>query len=392
MRVLYSFPHKLGADRICYTAWQQVRSLCAAGVQVTVYAGALSRPVPDSVEVHTTLARGRIRLPYKLVGRTLALRLHDKIVARNLVRLAGKIDVVHVWPCAALETIKTAKLLGIPTVLERPNAHTRFCYKVVADEHKRIGIDTPHADYRPNEDVLAREEAEFDACDFLLCASDFAAKSFLAYGFSSTKILRHRYGFDETLFFPATALREPGMKFTALFVGVDAVRKGLHIAMQAWLESPACKDGIFLIAGNLAKEFQEKYKEALSHPSIVQLGHRRDVPELMQRADILLMPSIEEGFGLVCAEAIGAGCVPLASDACTEICEHMENALVHSVGDVTTLGRQIAEIHDHPELLASLRAGALRSRAELTWTESGKVLRSQYEKAVRDSTESMPAA
>jgi hypothetical protein len=30
------------------------------------------------------------------------------------------------------------------------------------------------------------------------------------------------------------------------------------------------------------------------------------VPELMQRADILLMPSIEAGFGLDCAEAIGA--------------------------------------------------------------------------------------
>jgi len=24
IRVLYSFPHKLGAERICYTAWQQV--------------------------------------------------------------------------------------------------------------------------------------------------------------------------------------------------------------------------------------------------------------------------------------------------------------------------------------------------------------------------------
>jgi len=31
IRVLYSFPHKLGADRICYTAWQQVNGLAAAG-------------------------------------------------------------------------------------------------------------------------------------------------------------------------------------------------------------------------------------------------------------------------------------------------------------------------------------------------------------------------
>lgn len=34
IRVLYSFPHKLGADRICYTAWQQVRGLAVAGADV----------------------------------------------------------------------------------------------------------------------------------------------------------------------------------------------------------------------------------------------------------------------------------------------------------------------------------------------------------------------
>ena len=36
------------------------------------------------------------------------------------------------------------------------------------------------------------------------------------------------------------------------------------------------------------------------------LGHRTDVPELMRSSDALLLPSIEEGFGLVCTEAIGS--------------------------------------------------------------------------------------
>ena len=42
VRVLYSFPHKLGADRICYTAWQQVNGLSAAGAQVIVQHGRTS--------------------------------------------------------------------------------------------------------------------------------------------------------------------------------------------------------------------------------------------------------------------------------------------------------------------------------------------------------------
>jgi glycosyltransferase involved in cell wall biosynthesis len=383
MRVLYSFPHRLGADRICYTAWQQVRGLASAGADVLLFPGALSRPVPDSVEVHPTLARGKLRLPYKLLGKLRALALHDRIVARRLEKLSGQVDVVHVWPCAALETIKTAKRLGIPTVLERPNAHTRFCYEVVAAEHKRIGVATPHGDYKPSDLVLAREEAEFDACDFLLCASDFAAQSFLDRGFSEGKILRHQYGFDETQYFPAAPLRQSGKKFTALFVGVDAVRKGLHLATEAWLSSPAARDDFstFFIAGELTEEYKRRFQADLSHPSIVQLGHRNDVPQLMQAADVLLMPSIEEGFALVCAEAIGAGCVPLASTACTEMCRHMENALVHQVGDVATLRQQISDVYDHPELLARLRSAALATRLDWTWDAAGRVLVRAYQRA-----------
>jgi glycosyltransferase involved in cell wall biosynthesis len=103
----------------------------------------------------------------------------------------------------------------------------------------------------------------------------------------------------------------------------------------------------------------------------------------MRNADILLMPSIEEGFALVCAEAIGAGCVPVASTACTEMCQHMQNALVHNVGDVETLRQHITSVYQNPELLGSLRARALRSSADWTWDKAGQSLLAAYVAAVR---------
>src|SRR5580693_7533480 len=117
IRVLYSFPHKLGADRICYTAWQQVNGLVSAGTDVLAMPAAVARPVPGKVE--PTLARGSFRIPFKLIGKYRAFQLHDRIVSKRLAKLAGRVDVVHVWPSGAIETIKTAKRLGIPTVLER---------------------------------------------------------------------------------------------------------------------------------------------------------------------------------------------------------------------------------------------------------------------------------
>jgi len=330
MRVLYSFPHKLGADRICYTAWQQVRGLASAGADVLLYPGALSRPVPDSVEVHPTLSRGRLRITYKLLGKLRALALHDRIVARRLEKLAGKVDVVHVWPCAALETIKTAKRLGIPTVLERPNAHTRFAYEVVNEECRRLGVALPKGhEYEFNEHILQLEEEEFRLTDYLLCPSEFVAKTFRDRGFDESKLLRHQYGFDEDAFYPEIGSREANKKFTMLFAGQCAVRKGLHFAVDAWLDSPARGNGVFFIAGEFIPEYR-KYLEPLLKldKSITVLGHRRDVPDLMRVADSFILPSLEEGSPLVCVEAMASGCVNLVSDVCTDVCQHMNNALV----------------------------------------------------------------
>ena len=379
MKILYSFPHKIGAARICYTAWQQVQGLASAGVDVLAMPASVARPVAANVQ--PTLAKGGFRLPFRLLGKYRAFRLHDRIVAKRLKTVAGEIDVVHVWPSAALETIKTAKHLGIPTVLERPNAHTRYAYDIVKAECKRIGVGLPPGDdYTYRMDVLAREEEEFEKVDYLLCASEFSARTFRDTGCPSEKIIRHTYGFDEKSYHPSgqRAKRE----FTAIFVGVAAVRKGLHLALEAWRRSPAAKDGIFLIAGEVAPEYAKHLEEYFRDPNIVALGHRRDIPELMRRADVLVLPSLEEGFGLVCAEAIGSGCVPIVSEACTEICQHMHNGLVHPIRDTETLTQHIAMLYEDRSLLRRLRETCIRERLNYTWTAAGHKLLRAYQVAM----------
>lgn len=389
IRVLYSFGSKIGADRICYTAWEQVKGLCAAGADVLVMPGAVHRQIPGNPDIRPTLACGKLRIPYRLLGRS-AFHLHDWIVARRLENLSDQIDIVHCWPSSSLETLRTAKRLGIPAVLERQNAHTRFCYEMASREGLRLGIPV-HPEYIFRHDVLDREEAEFAASDYLLCPSEFTAQSFIAKGFAPEKLLRHTYGFDETRYFPESHRHET-KKFTAVFVGVDPVRKGLHFALEAWLLSPAIKDGMFLIAGEIGSEFKTRFKKELANPSVVQLGFCKDVPELMRKADVLLLPSIEEGFGLVCVDAIGSGCVPLVSKACTEVCQHMNNSLVHEVGDVSMLCQHITMLYQDPTLLARLRNGAIQSRSGLTWTAAGKKLLDVYSLAIASYLASKTAA
>jgi glycosyltransferase involved in cell wall biosynthesis len=120
----------------------------------------------------------------------------------------------------------------------------------------------------------------------------------------------------------------------------------------------------------------------LSHPSVKVLGHRNDVPELMRKSDILILPSIEEGFGLVIAEAMGSGCVPLASEACTEICNHMKTGLVHRVGDVEALVQHITLLHNDRALLEKLRTACLHAAPSFTWTSAGRVLLEVYRETI----------
>jgi glycosyltransferase involved in cell wall biosynthesis len=346
---------------------------------VLVYSGAVHRPVPSNVKLRSTLAFGKIRIPYKLLGSRRAIALHDAIVARRLRKLTGQVDIIHTWPLGALRTLKAAKELGIPTVLERPNAHTRFAYEVVQRECERLGMALPpdheHA-YKPQ--VLRIEEEEYQLADGLLCPSDFVRRTFLDRGFSPGKLMRHQYGFDEHVYFPSKKSRDASQGLTMIFAGGCAPRKGLHYALEAWLQSPAHRTGAFLIAGAFVPGYAEKLSPMLEHPSVRVLGHRSDLPELMRNCDALILPSIEEGSALVTHEARGSGCVLLVSEAAGAICEHLKTGLVHSVGDVATLTEHITMLHKDRALLDRLRRASIDSAHEVTWTAAGARLLQVY--------------
>jgi glycosyltransferase involved in cell wall biosynthesis len=383
VRVLFSFPLRLGADRICGIAWQQVNGLAAAGADVLVYPASISRPVAADVRVSPTLARGRLRLPYKIVGTMRAVAWHDHIVARRIEKLVGQIDIIHTWPTGALETLRTAARLGIPAVLERCNAHTGFAMEVVQKECDRMGVVLPpDHEHAYNAVKLHKEEEECGLATQLLCPSDFVLKTHRDRGYTGQQLARHRYGYDEKVYYPGTESRDSKCGLTMLFVGVCAVRKGVHFALEAWLKSPASNDGTFLIAGEFLPAYKEKLASMLAHPSVRVLGHRNDIPDLMRKSDILVLPSIEEGSALVTSEGRASGCVLLVSEATGANCKHMENALVHSVGDVAALTQHLTKLHEDRALLQRLRASSLATVSELTWDAAGVKLLEVYRETI----------
>ena len=353
-----------------------------AGARMTVLAGSIARPFPPNVRTRSTLSAGPFRLPIRYLGNGRACTLHDWVTARWLERHAADIDVVHGWPLSSLRTIRVAKSLGIPFLMERPNAHTAYAYEATATECRMLGIEMPPGhDHAYNEEILNHESKEYDETDFLICPSEFVAQTFRDRGFADARLLRHHYGFDENRFTPGKQDSRQDRGLIVIYVGVCEPRKGLHYALEAWLKSDAHKRGTFMICGSFVPGYGEKLKPLLDHASVQVLGHRTDIPELMRASDLFVLSSVEEGSALVTYEARGAGCVILVSDSAGAPGEHLEDAMIHPMKDVAALVSHLNTLERDRELLERLRNSSISRSKGLTWESAGKCLAKIYSDA-----------
>lgn len=102
----------------------------------------------------------------------------------------------------------------------------------------------------------------------------------------------------------------------------------------------------------------------------------------MRQSDVLVLPSVEEGSALVTYEARACGCVLLVSEAAGAPCRPMHNALVHPVGDVSTLQDHFTKLATDHNLRRALRTNSLATINELTWQHAAKVLTQCYRNAL----------
>src|SRR6202521_1508494 len=89
------------------------------------------------------------------------------------------------------------------------------------------------------------------------------------------------------------------------------------------------------------------------HEDVLFLGKQDQVQEKLGIADILLMPSELESFGLAALEAMACEVVPIATrvGGVPEVIEHGKSGYLADVGDVDTMARYAIELlNDEPRL------------------------------------------
>jgi starch synthase len=298
----------------------------------------------DPAYVHTiptyhvlaVLARhmaNRVSTLQRLELETWAHLRFDRAVARLLPSLRG-LQIVHAFEGGALETLRSAKQLGITTVLDVTSAQ-EDCRATRMDAGRRIS--------------LSRIRAERELADIMFVPSDYVIRCLLENGVSAEKIVKIPYGVDHRRFSPERGPKADDRPFRALYVGAIAQHKGVRYLLKAWQRLNLRNAELVLVGQpdrrgrEILQEFQGLYKWQGSVPKYA-------VHDCFKSCDILVLPSLSDSWGLVVTEAMACGIpVIVTTNTGAPVRDELDGFVV-SPGDSTELKEKILFLYEHASI------------------------------------------
>src|SRR5690606_18634894 len=137
--------------------------------------------------------------------------------------------------------------------------------------------------------------------------------------------------------------------------------------------------------GELRPNIEQQIKELGLQAKVSLLGIRKDVPELLSAADVFVLSSAWEGFGLVVAEAMAAERVVIATDS-GGVAEVLGgNGFLVAARDSEALARSMQEAIDMPDELA--KDYGLKSRRYICGRYSLQAVVSRWEEIYQNLCE-----
>jgi glycosyltransferase involved in cell wall biosynthesis len=103
-----------------------------------------------------------------------------------------------------------------------------------------------------------------------------------------------------------------------------------------------------------------------------------DVDRAYQLADLFVMPSTSEPFGIVALEAVQNGTPVLVSKQ-SGVAEVTENMIKVDFWDIPKMTEEVLHVLNTPGRSQKLRLGALKDLTRLTWNDAGKALYAVYD-------------
>lgn len=300
----------------------------------------------------------------------------DRWVARNL----QPADFIHAMPGQAKETFRRGKVMGVTTVLNHATGPVRQLVKTLAPEFARRGLrveeETPY-----DEAYFAREAEEYELSDYHCVASSIVKEALIMEGIKASRILVVPYGADGKIFHPPRFRRQDdagSRPFRLVFAGMLSLRKGLRHLLAA-LAMCLSKEWEMHFYGQAMQETDADFASYRGGASLTFHGavSQSELAGAFRESDALVLPSLEEGFGLVVVQALACGLPCLVSDrvGAKDLIEAGENGDIFVAGDAVSLALTLSKWAQPRQRLCQVRDYGWRTAATTLVKQSCEILR-----------------
>lgn len=269
-----------------------------------------------------------------------------------------------------------AKKRGSKYVCDRGCGHIQFQSDILKEEHYRLGYGHFEVDPR----IVERESREYQEADMIVVPSQFSRRTFLQYGVPDEKIRVVPYGADNSHFHPVS--QPLAGEFQILFVGILTARKGIHYLYEAY-EKLTHLNKRLVLCGMISRESRNLVEKMALDPTVTVMGpvDRYRLRRIMSESHVLVLPSIEDGFGMVMAEAMACRCPVIASEntGAADLYTDGEEGFIVPIRDSESLREHLEKLAWDPIMReemaekALLRAGSLQG-----WGEYGEQMAAAF--------------
>jgi glycosyltransferase involved in cell wall biosynthesis len=270
-------------------------------------------------------------------------------------------------PGQALHTFRAAKCFGYSTVLNHATGPAREWVRIMRPEYERVGLrlekECPY-----DAAYFAREAEEYALADFHCAASTVVRDQLVGLGIPEERIWVVPYGADTNArVFQRAQNPSPPPFFRILFAGQISLRKGIRTLLDALTLANRAHWKMDFIGARSS----ETAKDIAAYRGATPLNFHGALPQqrlarAMRESSVLVLPSLEEGFGLVVPQALNCACPCIVSDRVggRDYVRHRGNGSIFPVGDAAALAAELAWWEAHPA----------RPVENFTWTPGARTL------------------
>ncbi len=283
-----------------------------------------------------------------------------------------------------LKSFKAAKMRGLIKFYDLPIGYWRSGHEILFEEAEKQPLwrMTIPALNEP-EDKLARKDDELNLADYIFVASSFTRETLMLAPKFQADVEVIPYGAP----MPAPQIppaRADGKPLRAFFVGGLSQRKGISYLFEA---IASLKGMVNLTVIGRRPEGCKILDQHLNHHTwIASLSHD-DILKAMGGHDVLIFPSLFEGFGLVILEALSRG-LPVITTAHTagpDILTNGKDGFIVPIRSAEAITEKLELLYRDHDLLEEMKNNALETSREYRWQRYGEQLVSSIKNVISNN-------